>query len=162
MRKILLGAVAVAAIATPLALASTADAATTQVSHVTVVGASEAPTTSDALVVNSQFSVSLAVSGEVNWYQNQWNTHLTYNADGSFWTEYNTVPDNVQGLPLPGAQVGQVVYRLDNGAWKPLCGKAIVSPDGKSHVVSLLVNDVPGQYGDNSGSFDVTVNRVKG
>src|SRR5262249_39656229 len=113
---------------------------------------------------NSQFSETIKASGEVSWFP-RWDTHLAYNADGYTWytTGWHTTEDNVPDLPLPGAQVGQVIYRLDGtGPWRPLDGKAITSPDGQSHTIQVVVNDEAGQYGDNSGSFNLTVTRTKG
>jgi hypothetical protein len=166
MKKTIVGLVAATAAAVPLALAGSAHA-TGAPEPISVSGSSETPVGLPAL--NSQFTtMTLKVQGDVSWYPGRGDTHLTYvdtvvtNPD-----HYNTLPDNVQGLPLPDHQVGILLYRIGVdggawGAWHEVTNGAITAPnDGRGHPVQILVNDATGKYGDNSGSYNVTITRTK-
>jgi hypothetical protein len=59
-----------------------------------------------------------------------------------------------------GVAVGQLIYKVgENGVWGPLpAGGVITSKTGG--LVFLGVNDAVGTYGDNEGSFQVTLVRA--
>ena len=62
---------------------------------------------------------------------------------------------------LEGTQVGAIVYRIDGGHWRSLDHATTINTDGGTHHVQVAYNDRPGSYGDNSGSFSLTVDRTK-
>ncbi|MCT7377965.1 LecA/PA-IL family lectin [Chelativorans salis] len=64
---------------------------------------------------------------------------------------------------LPGTNVGAVLMRVGkDGAPKVIgTGKSNWGV-GEVGEITFLYNDVPGEYGNNSGSFDVTITRERG
>jgi hypothetical protein len=167
MKKLLLGLAAAAAVAGPFAAAGSASAAgapvTTTSDPVWVSASSETPVELPAL--NSQFtSMTISVNGTAKWYQGADNPAciITYLGGAAFTTGYAQTSAS-PALLREGAQVGSVIYRVDNGDWQPLTGAPIVAlHDGVAHHVQVIVNDRPGSYGDNTGGFNVTVTRTKG
>jgi hypothetical protein len=168
MKKLLVGLAAAVAVAAPIATTGAASAAgapvTTTSDPIWVSATSETPV--DLPALNSQFqSMTINVSGTAKWYQgaDSPNCWLTYGADGhSFDTGYQQTSAS-PALLLEGAQVGSVIYQVDNGAWHAVDGSQITAPhDGVAHHVRVIVNDRPGSYGDNSGGYSVTVTRTKG
>jgi hypothetical protein len=67
-------------------------------------------------------------------------------------------------LILEGAQVGDLLVRVDAGDWNDLANGPYTLPavtDGKGHSVQVIVNDSPGSYGDNHGALSVQIVRTK-
>jgi hypothetical protein len=167
MKKLLAGLGAAIAVAAPIATTGSANAAgapaTPTSGPISVSASSETPVELPAL--NSQFqSMTINVSGTASWYNGADNPScwLTYGANDQFTTGYHQTSAS-PALLLEGTQVGSVIYQMDNGAWHPVDGSKIVAPnDGVAHHVRVIVNDRPGSYGDNSGSYTVTVTRTKG
>ena len=64
-----------------------------------------------------------------------------------------------------GSQVGTVLYRTSTvvrGADSRVPdARSVNGTDGKAHQVQVAYNDRPGSYGDNSGSLNLNVVRVK-
>lgn len=171
MKKIILGALAAAAMAAPIAaVASPASAAqpTTTTHNLTVTAASEAVI--DLPALNSQFTkMVLTVEGTANWGANEYGYSTSY-ANGSYTTGapmtsgvWNNGGVEDGPLLLEGTQVGTVIYRLDGGPWQEVTAAPIINAtDGGTHQVQVAYNDRPGSYYDNFGSLSLKVVRTKG
>ena len=164
MRKLIVSALAAAAVAASIAaVASAAPGVTTD--SVTLNAATDGVV--DLPALNSQFTkMTIKVNdGTANWGA----------ADLGYWTSYKdgevttgapmtsgiwgdpTLPGH-GALLLEGAQVGAVIYRVDGGNWKLVTKNTTVEGN---HTVQVAYNDRPGSYDDNSGSLSLTVVRTK-
>ena len=167
-RKILLGGlVATAAIAGPIALASSASAAPgSTTADVAVNVTSETPTELPAL--NSQFTkMVITASGENDWNFGDAEHRTWYDAAGNVQTNFpytqgHVVWQGVEYAPLvgEGTQVGNVLYRIDGGAWHALDGSVTITAAQVTHV-QVVTNDRPGWYFDNTGALSVNVVRTR-
>lgn len=185
MRKIILGVVAAAAIAGPIAFATSASAAqpTTTTHNVTVTAADEV--VYDLPALNSQFTkMTLTASGTAHWgegiFAPTWdisgqeyvndagNEYVTGYVDGNMTSGVHTRTGVAPGwdpLLLEGTQVGALIYKIDDGAWQPLLHTTtITNPNSGTHVVHVAYNERPGlvSHIDNSGSLNLNVVRTKG
>jgi hypothetical protein len=169
IHKILLGGlVATAAIATPIAFASSASAAPgSTTADVAVNVTSETPT--DLPALNSQFTnMTLTPSGVNRWNYGD-DAHTTsYDANGveqtNFpYTQGHVVWNGVEYAPLvgEGTQVGGILYRINGGDWTALDHTTTIDGKGKIVHIEVVSNDRPGWYFDNAGSLSVNVLRTK-
>ena len=169
IHKILLGGlVATAAIAAPIALASSASAApVSTTADVAVNVTSETPT--DLRALNSQFTtMTLTPRGENHWNYGDDEHTTSYDAKGVEQTNFpntqgHVVWNGVEYAPLvgEGTQVGGVLYRIDDGAWQALDKPTTIDSKGKIVHIEVVTNDRPGWYFDNTGAQSVHVVRTK-
>jgi hypothetical protein len=167
MRKLIISALASAAVAASIAaVASPASAAPGQTTNtVTLYAATDGVVNLPAL--NSQFTkMTINVNdGTANWGA----------ADLNYWTSYkngettsgvemksgiwgdSTLPGHGP-LLLEGTQVGAVIFRVDGGSWQQVTPDTTVEGN---HTVQVAYNDRPGSYDDNFGSLSLTVVRTK-
>ena len=124
-------------------------------------------TTVDLPALNSQFTkMTLSVIGGNSYFGPNADQVTWYLADGTFHsTDYDghwTSGHEYGNLRAEGVPAGSVVYSTDNGVtWKGLpSSKTFTSAEAKH--VTLAYNDVPGLFGDNTGTgFVVNMVRVK-
>ena len=167
MRKLILGLLATAAIAAPIASATAANAAGAPVTTTTTAAVDVAGTQVELPALNSQFtSMTLKVNDSpqssfgpnadmLTWYANG---VLQFN-DGGYWTG----PRGFGATLAPNAHAGAVVYSTDNGVtWNQVVSGKPITKDPSGHVL-LSYNDIPSYFGDNTGpGFTVTMVRTKG
>lgn len=71
----------------------------------------------------------------------------------------NCGPKYDPSAALPSAAIGALIWRIANGPWQPAPTRFTAATTGP---LFLAYNDDPGEYGDNSGSYTVTITCSKG
>jgi hypothetical protein len=165
MRKLIILALAAAAVAASIAaVASAAPGATTHA--ITLSAATDGVV--DLPALNSQFTkMTIKVNdGSAKWgdgfHTSYANGDTSTNRDlvSGYWGD-TSLPGH-GALLLEGTQVGAVIYRVDGGQWKEVTAATTIAPtDSSTHNVQVAYNDRPGSYDDDSGSLSLTVDRTK-
>ena len=165
MKRVLIVLGTAAAALALTAVAATSAGAATPVTTTTTAAVDVAGTRVDLPALNGQFTtMMLTVDGGNSTFGPDADM-VTWYADGVFganddgwWTEGH----GYGNLLANGVHAGAIVYSTDNGVtWNQLLSGAQITKDQGTHVV-LAYNDIPGQYGDNTGpGYTVTVQRFK-
>src|SRR5438046_6324769 len=142
MRKLMMTALAAAAVAASIAaVASAAPGVTTDT--VTLNAATDGVV--DLPALNSQFTkMTINVNdGTANWAAAGWTSYH----DGVAVPNVEVTSGGGDGpLLLEGTQVGAVIYRVDGGEWNEVTGATFTPTGGGTHHVQVAYNDRPGSY----------------
>lgn len=125
----------------------------TQISTVTL---GSGPEIVDVGTINSQFtSITVDATGETTWCNDNPSPPCTSDPNGALHYDFTLGG----GAPLPGQTVGTVIGKIGvNGTWFPMGSHYVATSDEVANLYVAYDDDV---YGDNSGSYTLTVTRVK-
>ena len=126
-------------------------------------------TTVDLPALNSQFTkMTLKVTAGNSYFGPNADQITWYLPNGDFGTtDYDghwTSGHEYGNLRAEGVPAGAAIYSVDNGkTWKQVDGHGTTITNTEGTHVMLGYNDIPGWFGDNTGTgFVVNVERVKG
>ena len=133
--------------------ASASGATVTQISTVTL---SSGATVVDVGTINSQFSsITVDASGVTTWCNDNPNPPCTSTPDGAQYYGFTLGPL----APLPGVTVGTLIAKIGvNGSWFVIGSHFTATSAVVADLYVAYDDDI---YWDNTGSYSLTVTRVK-